>query len=82
MSTHELREEFLDLVRRDLLGTAGGVREVITEDNVRDRYLVGLLAPLKQSDEPTREQQDELAEEATILRKKARPSPPRLRFAV
>lgn len=75
MSTHSLREEFLGLVSRDLLGPAGGEREVITEDNVRDRYLVGLLAPLKQSDEPTREQMDELAEDGDDSPEEGSPEP-------
>lgn len=51
MSTYTLRQEFLDLVRRDLLGPAAGDREVVTESNVHDRYLLGMLAPLKQPDE-------------------------------
>src|SRR5580658_10817298 len=75
MSTHALREEFLDLVCRDLLGPAGGEREGITEQNVRDRYLVGLLAPLKQSDEPTREQLDELAEDGDDSPEEGSPEP-------
>jgi hypothetical protein len=75
MSTHALREEFLDLVRRDLLGPAGGEREVITEDNVRDRYLLGMLAPLRQSDEPTREQLDELAEDGDDSPEEGSPEP-------
>jgi hypothetical protein len=75
MSTHALREEFLDLVRRDLLGPAGGEREAITEDNVRDRYLLGMLAPVKQSDEPTREQLDELAEDGDDSPEEGSPEP-------
>ncbi len=62
MSTAALREEFLELVRRDLLGPAGGPQEIVTENSVRDRYMVGVLAPLKQSEElPSPEQFDELA---------------------
>jgi len=75
MSTYALREEFLELVHRDLLGPAGGEREVITEDNVRDRYLLGMLAPLKQSDEPTCEQLDELAEDGDDSPEEGSPEP-------
>jgi len=47
MSTAPLRQELEDLIRRDLLGPAGGEQEIITEQSVRDRYLLGMLAPLK-----------------------------------
>jgi hypothetical protein len=40
-----LRSELLRLAVNDLLGPAGGEREEIDEGNVRDRYLVGVLAP-------------------------------------
>ena len=46
-SAATIRQEFEDLVRRDLLGPAGGEQEVITEQSVRNRYLLGMLAPLK-----------------------------------
>jgi hypothetical protein len=61
MSTSPLRQEFEDLIRRDLLGPAGGEHETITEQSVRNRYLLGMLAPLKvieADDEPF----DELAD--------------------
>ena len=47
MSTAPLRQELEDLIRRDLLGPAGGEQEIITEQSVRNRYLLGMLAPLK-----------------------------------
>lgn len=47
MSTAPLRQEFEDLIRRDLLGPAGGELETVTEQSVRNRYLLGMLAPLK-----------------------------------
>jgi hypothetical protein len=43
----ELRSRLIELVMNDLLGPAGGEREEIAERNVRDRYLVGVLAPPK-----------------------------------
>jgi hypothetical protein len=43
-SAATIRQEFEDLVRRDLLGPAGGEQEVITEQSVRNRYLLGMLA--------------------------------------
>jgi hypothetical protein len=42
---YDLREELHALVVRDLLGPAGGDEEIVRERNVRNRYLVGLLAP-------------------------------------
>ncbi|MBP1466155.1 DISARM system helicase DrmA [Candidatus Chloroploca sp. M-50] len=43
---------------RDLLGPAGGPEEEIAEGSVRDRYLVGMLAPRQQQIAP--EEQDDL----------------------
>jgi len=40
-----LRAELEQLVIGDLLGPAGGDHEVLTGGRVRDRYLVGMLAP-------------------------------------
>ena len=41
-----LRGELVELVERDLLGPAGGESEVLPRDEQpRDRYLIGLLAP-------------------------------------
>ena len=48
----EIRDEFVDMIRRELLGPAGGSEEIITEPTVRDRYAVGLLAPLNATDVP------------------------------
>jgi hypothetical protein len=42
-----------DLVIHDLLGPAGGPEEEVTEDRVRERYLVGMLAPRRVSVEGT-----------------------------
>src|SRR5262249_51449929 len=61
MSTAPLRQEFEDLIRRDLLGPAGGEQETITEQSVRNRYLLGMLAPLK-GIEVEEEPFDELAD--------------------
>ena len=54
-----LRAELERLVLADLLGPAGGVEEEITENSVRDRYLIGMLAPARQQFLP--EMQDDLA---------------------
>src|SRR5947209_16991085 len=40
-----LRGELERMVVADLLGPAGGEAEELDERNVRDRYLVGVLAP-------------------------------------
>ena len=45
LSQHQLRAELEAMVLGDLLGPAGGESEELTERTVRDRYLVGVLAP-------------------------------------
>jgi hypothetical protein len=54
----ELRARLEEMVRRDLLGPAGGPEEEVNERNVRGRYIIGLLAPKGQSLLP--DEQDEL----------------------
>lgn len=58
-SPMQLRAELEEMVRRDLLGPAGGPHEELDERNVRGRYIVGLLAPRGQSILP--DEQDDLA---------------------
>lgn len=41
----ELRTELHKMVVADLLGPAGGEEETVDEQNVRSRYVAGLLAP-------------------------------------
>jgi hypothetical protein len=60
----ELRAELEQLVLADLLGPAGGPEEEVAERNVRDRYLVGMLAPKGQQIKP--EEQEELAADGTV----------------
>src|SRR4051812_31847420 len=57
-SSAVIRAELEHLVLLDLLGPAGGPDEEITERSVRDRYLVGMLAPRQQQIAP--EEQDDL----------------------
>lgn len=45
VSQHQLRAELEAMVLGDLLGPAGGESEELTERTVRDRYLVGVMAP-------------------------------------
>src|SRR6185437_15315139 len=47
VSPHEIRDELTEMVIRDLLGPAGGSEEELDqrEDRVRERYLLGMLAP-------------------------------------
>jgi hypothetical protein len=59
-SATKIREELLQAVLSDLLGPAGGPDEELDERNVRDRYLVGMLAPKRQELSP--EEFDELAQ--------------------
>ena len=44
-SPTEIRAELEHAVVRDLLGPAGGSEEEVDETSVRERYLVGMLAP-------------------------------------
>jgi len=46
-----IRAELEAMVIGDLLGPAGGESEELTERNVRDRYIVGVLAPARSGDE-------------------------------
>ena len=48
ISPIHLRGQLVKMVLDDLRGPAGGANEVIDENSVRDRYLVGMLAPKKQ----------------------------------
>ena len=58
-SHSEIRDMLEGLVIHDLLGPAGGPDEEVTEDRVRERYLVGMLAPRRVSVQDT--EIDELA---------------------
>ncbi len=59
LSPSVLRDELERLVLLDLLGPAGGPEEELEDGSVRDRYLVGALAPSEQQTIP--EEMDELA---------------------
>ena len=45
----DLRAEYQQLIRNDLLGPAGGPEEEIDEASVRGRYILGLIAPKGQT---------------------------------
>ncbi|GAC1455551.1 MAG: DISARM system helicase DrmA [Ktedonobacteraceae bacterium] len=64
----QLRDQLEEMVLRDLLGPAGGAEEELSADvaRVRDRYLIGMLAPHMLQTLP--EEQDELgiAEESPL----------------
>src|SRR5271157_3341184 len=47
----QLRAMLEEMVVGDLLGPAGGPDEELVERNVRDRYLVGVLAPRRKAGE-------------------------------
>lgn len=55
----ELRTMLEEMVRKDLLGPAGGEEEEVTEPTISGRYIVGLLAPKGQQIVP--DEQDDLA---------------------
>lgn len=58
-SEYQLREELHEAVVTDLLGPAGGPEEEILGSSVRDRYLVGKLAP--RDGEMLPDEQDEMS---------------------
>lgn len=62
-SVFQLRSELEEMVVGDLLGPAGGENEELTERTVRDRYLVGVLAPSRPASKseapPVDEEEDE-----------------------
>ena len=62
-SAIELRAMLQDMIRKDLLGPAGGPDEIVDERNVRGRYIVGMLAPKGQSVLP--DENDQLAVDGT-----------------
>src|SRR5580692_5437191 len=47
-SPMKIRDVLEQMVLADLLGPVGGPEEEIDEPSVRDRYLVGMLAPKRQ----------------------------------
>jgi len=53
-----IRQELLEIVLKDLRGPANGLDEIITEQTVRDRYILGLLAPKGQTPLPLEEDED------------------------
>ncbi len=57
-SPTKIREDLEQMVLKDLLGPVEGPEEEIDEPSVRDRYLVGMLAPKRQELSP--EEFDEL----------------------
>jgi len=61
-SPAEIRAELESMVVGDLLGPAGGESEELTERTMRDRYIVGVLAPSRAgapSDTATEEEEEE-----------------------
>lgn len=64
-SPRQLRDELEELARRDLLGPAGGPEEIVAEQAVRGRYIVGLLAPRNQTAFP--DDPEDLTEDQTEL---------------
>jgi hypothetical protein len=64
-SSTQIRQELQDLVLRDLLGPAGGEEEIIEEPYVRERYILGMLAPQGQSFLPEEEEDLAITEEDT-----------------
>ncbi len=49
VSDMQLRAKLEEMILGELLGPAGGENEELVERNVRDRYLVGVLASAKRS---------------------------------
>ena len=66
-SQHQLRAELEAMVLGDLLGPAGGESEELTERTVRDRYLVGVLAPSRSANAAAKTAVDEEEDEEIPL---------------
>lgn len=66
-SQHQLRAELETMVLGDLLGPAGGESEELTERTVRDRYLVGVLAPSRSAGAAAKPTVDEEEDEEIPL---------------
>src|SRR5436309_15050302 len=66
-SQTQLRAMLEEMVGGDLLGPAGGEAEELTERNVRDRYLVGVLAPRPQPQPVPAKVEEEDDEETPAL---------------
>ena len=66
-SQHQLRAELETMVLGDLLGPAGGESEELTERTVRDRYLVGVLAPSRSANVAAKPAVDEEEDEDVPL---------------
>ena len=90
-TTVQIRAELHDLILRELLGPAGGEEEIINEAYVRDRYILGLLAPQGQSVLPEEEEdlaftdgdgEDGVVEPPTIRNSTLLPSSMGLTFTV
>jgi hypothetical protein len=66
-SQHQIRAELESYVLGDLLGPAGGEGEELTERTVRDRYLVGVLAPSRSAGAAAKPAVDEEEDEEIPL---------------
>lgn len=67
LSDMQLRAKLEEMVINDLLGPAGGPNEEVDESNVHDRYLVGVLGPVKRADgETTTTGSDEEGDDAEV----------------
>ncbi len=60
----KIRSELFEIVLKDLRGTANGEEEIITEQTVHDRYVLGLIAPKGHTPLPPDEDED-LASDGT-----------------
>ncbi len=66
-SQHQLRAELEAKVLGDLLGPAGGDSEELVERTVRDRYLVGVLAPSRSVNAATKPSVDEEEDDEILV---------------
>jgi hypothetical protein len=69
----KIRAELEQMVMADLLGPVGGPSEEIDETSVRERYLVGMLAPKRQELSP--EEFDELPQGGSGTVEEGTPDP-------
>ena len=59
LSKYAIRAKLEEMLVGDLLGPAGGPNEELIERKVRDRYVIGVLAPSRGPAEPEHVDQEE-----------------------
>lgn len=67
LSKHAIRAKLEQMLIGDLLGPTGGPNEELIERKVRDRYVIGVLAPSRGPAEPEPVEQEEEDEDTPLI---------------